>query len=175
MGCKSCKLQEDAVNENFVCYLCFSNIPEYMHYPCCHYGICQTCKNDIIDVNTKGSKKCPICNQKSTLKKIYYQGEIEITNNLKIRENVISEIRNSNKELIEINKKLIDFNKYLRNDIIKQKKINEALNKKIKNSDENVISDTYIHINRNDSTFLNFLKNNNKISELENIGPFVRD
>ena len=31
-------------NDNFVCYLCLQNYPEYMHMPCGHYGICRNCK-----------------------------------------------------------------------------------------------------------------------------------
>jgi Zn finger protein HypA/HybF involved in hydrogenase expression len=70
MGCHSCKQRKLVNNENFLCYICLENYPEYMHYPCCHYGICKSCILTFKKEENIYRKKCPVCNQKSSIKKI---------------------------------------------------------------------------------------------------------
>ena len=47
MGCHSCKQPVKVNNENFVCYLCLQNYPDYMYMPCGHYGICKICNKTL--------------------------------------------------------------------------------------------------------------------------------
>ena len=120
MGCKNTKHMTD---NDFVCYICFKNRPEYLHYPCCHYGICEECKNDLETSENKYKKKCPICKKKSVIKKIYFQGNFsdEIVSTVKIIN------REKNLELININNKLLSEIEILRK---KNENLRQAINYK---------------------------------------------
>lgn len=75
MGCHPCKHKVLVNNDNFICYLCLQNYPEYMHYPCGHYGLCEGCRLTLREENNIYRKKCPVCNQKGSIKKIFFQGD----------------------------------------------------------------------------------------------------
>ena len=77
MGCHPCKHKVLVNNDNFLCYLCLQNYPEYMHFPCGHYGICEGCRLTLRNKDSIYRKKCPVCNQKGAIKKIIFQGEEE--------------------------------------------------------------------------------------------------
>ena len=77
MGCHPCKHKVLVNNENFLCYLCLQNYPEYMHFPCGHYGICEGCRLTLRNKDSIYRKKCPVCNQKGSIKKIFFQGDEE--------------------------------------------------------------------------------------------------
>lgn len=77
MGCHPCKHKVLVNNDNFLCYLCLQNYPEYMHFPCGHYGICEGCRLTLRNKDSIYRKKCPICNQRGSIKKIFFQGAEE--------------------------------------------------------------------------------------------------
>ena len=67
MGCHPCKHKVLVNNDNFLCYLCLQNYPEYMHFPCGHYGICEGCRLTLRNKDSIYRKKCPICKKKVNL------------------------------------------------------------------------------------------------------------
>jgi hypothetical protein len=139
MGCIFCK-QKNELDDNFVCYICLVNRPEYMHYPCCHYGICSSCKDDInITQNSEEKHRCLICKQKADIVKIYFQGECEN----KIKENIISLLRANNKELISMNRKLVTMNQIL-----------EKKNFKIENENKNKNNHIIDNVSTNDNILI---------------------
>ena len=77
MGCHPCKHKVLVNNDNFLCYLCLQNYPEYMHFPCGHYGLCEGCRLTLRNEDSIYRKKCPVCNQKGSIKKIFFQGDEE--------------------------------------------------------------------------------------------------
>lgn len=100
MGCVSSKKNQIVDNDNFLCYICSVNYPEYLHYPCGHYGLCKTCKNNLTNISQ--TNKCPICNKPNKMIKIYFQGEL----NLKKKKELISQINfNIDKENENLNQK----------------------------------------------------------------------
>ena len=118
MGCKNTKHITD--NE-CVCYICFKNRPEYMHYPCCHYGICEECKNDLEISENKYKRRCPVCKKKSVIKKIYFQGNFS--------NEIVSTVRTINREK---NLELISINNKLLSELDNLRKKNESLSQAIK-------------------------------------------
>jgi hypothetical protein len=109
MGCHSCKQPVKVNNENFVCYLCLENYPEYMHLPCGHYGICEICKKTLNKEENKYKTQCPICNKNGRIKKIYFQGNIENIN--QIENYILHKQQKENEILNEENRILKEINK----------------------------------------------------------------
>ena len=124
MGCHPCKHKVLVNNENFLCYLCLQNYPEYIHYPCGHYGICEFCKNSLKERNNRYRNKCPVCNQKANIKKIFFQGPDE-----NIRGPVVSYCMHLERQN---NDKLENDNKILREISDLTKKENQLIKKKNK-------------------------------------------
>ena len=113
MGCNPCKHKVLVHNENYVCYLCLDNYPEYIHSPCGHFGICEKCKNVLNKNNNQYKNKCPICNQKCKLQKIYFQGiNNDIINRIETYSLHIQQ--KENERLLKENKKILQENRRIK-------------------------------------------------------------